>query len=198
MERISSGHGAALQPAFGQQLGNLARMFKACSVAVDMQDAFLLQIEVNAFAGRPVKQVLACRNRQPGGLHGVFLVMGDGSEKLAEPGNLVPAGLGVEQQRSIALEHPLEALDDGGPMGPDLGVRGRELAAIGERGFHGGIALLLEQGDGKSAACEGVGGGHARDATADDGDCLHDSDSRCVKGGARAQHAQRTPPLFWT
>ena len=96
-------HGAALQTAFGQQPGNLARMFKACSVAVDMQDAFLLQIEVNAFAGCPVKQVLACRNRQPGGLHGVFLVMGDGSEKLAEPGNLVPAGLGVEQQRSIAL-----------------------------------------------------------------------------------------------
>ena len=44
---------------------------------------------------------------------------------------------------------------------PDLGIGGRQLAAIGKRGVHRRIAMLLEQGDGKAAPGKRVGRGNA-------------------------------------
>jgi hypothetical protein len=56
---------------------------------------------------------------------------------------------------------------------PHFSVGRRELTAVGERGLHGGVAVTFEQGDGKAAFGLGVGGGHARDAAANDCDCFH-------------------------
>ena len=55
-------------------------------------------------------------------------------------------------------------------MRPGFGIGGGELATVGERCLHRGIAVPLQQGDGEAAAGKGVGGGHASDTTADNGD----------------------------
>ncbi|MCY1295184.1 hypothetical protein D9M68_580870 [compost metagenome] len=167
-------HRAALQAALCQQRRNAARVLEARLVAVDMQDAFALVVEADAFLRRPREQVLARRDGQARGLDGVAAVMRDRGDELGEPAQLVPARARVDQQRRIAAQHPFQALDDGGPVGPDLGVGGGQLPAVGERGFHRGVAVALEQGDGESAPGERVGSGDTGDATADDGDCLHD------------------------
>ncbi|MNS95367.1 hypothetical protein D3C72_1296230 [compost metagenome] len=167
-------HGTPLQPALCQQRGDAAGMLEAGLVAVDMENAFFLQIEIDAFLRRPGEQVFTGRDGEPRGLDGVAAVVGDGGDEFGEPRQLVPARAGIDQQRGVAAQHPLEALDDGGPVGPDLGVGGGQLAAVGERGFHGGIAMPFEQRNGESAPGERVGSGDTGDATADDGDCLHD------------------------
>ena len=114
--------GAALQSALCQQLRDFARVLKACTVAVDVQDALLFQVEINAFTLSPGEQMLACCNGQACGFDGVFLVLRNGRQKLREPRNLVPAGFGIDQQRCVAFEHPFQPLEDGGPVCPDLGV----------------------------------------------------------------------------
>ena len=43
--------------------------------------------------------------------------------------------------------HPLQALDDGRGVGPDFGIGGRELAAVGIGRFHAGVAVFFDQGD---------------------------------------------------
>ena len=48
----------------------------------------------------------------------------------------MPVRRRVHQERRIALQHPGDALDDRGPVIPDLGVASGKLTAIGEGGFH--------------------------------------------------------------
>ncbi len=191
-------HAAPRQAAFGEQARNLSGMIEAGLVAVDVQDALLLQVEVDAFGFGPGEQMLARGNGQPSGLDGVLAVVGDRADELGEPGELVPAGLGVDQQRRVALEHPLEALDDRRPVVPDLGIGRRQLAAIGERGLHGRVAVLFQQGDREAALGQGIGGGDAGDAATDDCDCFHCCAPERRGVIARAPNARRAPPLFWT
>ena len=85
-------------------------------------------------------------------------------------------------------------------MVPDLRVGGRELAAVGKRGFHRRVAVALEQGDFQTALGERVGGGDTGDAAADDGDrlLLHVKSSKRQRVECATQHARHTPPLFGT
>ena len=165
--------GAARQAAFGQQLAHFARVVEAGLVAVDVQDALLLQVEVDALGLRPAEQVLARGNCQLGSGDGVLAVHGDGGRELGEPGQLVPARLGVDQQRRVGLEHPLDALEQGGGVGPGFGVGGRQLPAVGVAGFHARVAVLFDQGDVVTFAGQGVGAGDAGDAAADDDELCH-------------------------
>src|SRR4051794_32474860 len=105
-------------------------MIEASPVTVDMQDAGLFQVEVDALFLGPGKQMLTRGDGQACSLGGVVAILRDGADKLSKPGKLVPTGLGIDQQWRIALEHPLHALDDGRPVVPDLGVRRRKLPAI--------------------------------------------------------------------
>ena len=91
---------AALQAACGQQGGHCAGVVKARLVAVDVQDAFALVVEVNAFCLGPAKQVLARGNGQARGGDGVVAVAGYGGHKLGHPAQLVPGGRGVHQERA--------------------------------------------------------------------------------------------------
>lgn len=43
------------------------------------------------------------------------------------------------------------------------------MAAVGRLGLHRRVAVFFEQGHGKAAAGEGVGGGHTGDTAANDG-----------------------------
>ena len=68
-------------------------------------------------------------------------------------------------------------------MGPNLCVRCGKLPPIGERGFHRGIAMALEQGNGKAAFGQCVSRGYAGNAAANHCDCFHDEDApKNVKG----------------
>ncbi len=103
------------------------------------------------------------------GRHCVLLVFRNGGDELAHPGDLVPGGLGIDEQRRAGLHHPFDALEHGGPAVPDLGIRGRELAAIGEGGFHRRIGLAIEDGHAAAALHQIIGRRDAGNARADDG-----------------------------
>ena len=167
-------HGAARQAALGQQLGDFARVVKALFVTVDVQDAFALVVKLNALGFGPSKVVLTRFNGQLGRGDGVVFVLGDGSHELGHPAELVPSGGGVHQQGRIAFEHPLEALDEGGRVGPDFGVGGRQLAAVGIGRFHAGVAVFFDQGDLDALLGQGVSGCDAGDAAANDDQVLFD------------------------
>ena len=165
----------AWQATLGQHFGHFACVVKAFFVAINVQDALFLQIEVDVFCLGPGKQMLTRSHGQLGGFNGVLLVVGHGSHELCKPRNFVPAGFWIDQQRCIALEHPLQALDDGGGVGPDFCIGSRQLPAIGKRSLHGGIAMTLKQSDREAALGQCISCGDASNATADNSDCFHDS-----------------------
>ena len=156
--------GTARQAALGQQLGHLASMLKALGIAVNVQDALFFQVELDAFLIGPGKEVLTCLDGQARGFNGVLCVLGNAGNELGKPRQLVPAGFRVDQQGRIAFQHPFQAFDQGGRMGPDFGVRGRQLATVGKRGLHGGIALLFKQRHRKAFFGQRISGCHTRDA----------------------------------
>jgi hypothetical protein len=83
-------------------------------------------------------------------------------------------------------------------VGPDFGIGGRELTAVGKRGFHRGVAMAFEQGDGKAAFGQGIGGGDTGDAAANDCNGFHESElSYTSKDGATAckPHAGGAPSV---
>ncbi len=88
---------SALQAAFAEQLGDLCGVVITRFVAVDMQNAFLLEVKADLLVFRPLKQVLSGRNGQSRGLGGVGSVAGYRGDKFAKPTELVPAWAGVNQ-----------------------------------------------------------------------------------------------------
>ena len=166
---FARGHGTAWQAAQGQHLAHFTGVIKALFFAVDMQDALFFEIEIHALRLRPGKQMFTRRNGQASRLHGVALVMRDVANELQHPAQLVPAGLGVDQERCVAFQHPLHALEDGGPVVPHLGIGRGQLTPVGKRGFHGHVAVFLKQRHGKAALGQGISRGDASDAAADHG-----------------------------
>ena len=153
-------------------------MVKARFVAVDVQDAFALVVEVDTFFFGPAKQVFACGNGQAGGRFGAFAVLWDGGYKFGHPAQLVPSGRGVHQKRRVFGEHPFQSLDDGAGVVPHLGVGGRQLPAVGIRRFHARVAIFFNQGDAVTGLGQGVSTGNAGDAAADDGYVFHKARSQ--------------------
>ena len=86
----------------------------------------------------------------------------------------MPTGFGVDQQWRIAFEHPLQTFENGRVMRPNFSIGSRELAAIGKRGFHGGIAMALKQSNSKAFFSQSVRCGDASNATTDDCNFFHD------------------------
>lgn len=70
-------------------------------VAVDMQDALLLVVEVNAFVRSPRKEMLSRRDGQASSVNRVSHVVGDVGDELRKPGQLVPAGFGIDEERDV-------------------------------------------------------------------------------------------------
>ncbi len=171
MARISLGrHRAALEAAFRIERAELRGAVERGLVAIDVQDAAGLVIEVDALAPGDVEQIVPRLNSEAGGLDGVGAIVRDVAEELRHPRIFVPGRHRVHQQRRIGLEHPFDALQHGRPGVPHFGIAGGELAAIGERGLHRRIALAVDHGDRIALVGQGIGGGDAGDAGADDGD----------------------------
>ncbi|MCY1525917.1 hypothetical protein D9M68_609180 [compost metagenome] len=123
--RFGGGHRVAFQPAFLQQRVGAARGLETGGVVVDVQDAAALQVEVDAFLFGHRVQMLARFDGQARGVDGVLAVVADLPDELRQPGILVPAEPGVEQQGCVVAPEPAQALRDGGHAVPDLGVAGR-------------------------------------------------------------------------
>ena len=101
------------------------------------------------------------------------LVVRDVGQELGHPAHLVQRRRRVDEQRRVGLQHPLQALQHRAPLGPGLGVRGGELAAVGEARLHGGIAVAVEHRHLEPAVEELVGGRQAGHAGADHGNRGH-------------------------
>ena len=173
-------------------------MLVAGWIAVDVQNPFALQIEIDVFLLRPSKQVVPRGNGQLRGVNGVGLVMGQLRHELGEPRPLVPTGFGVKQQRGVPSRDPFHALDQGRPVVPHLSIRGGELPAIGIGSFHARVAVSLKKCDGKALLRQGISRGDTRDATTNDGDVFHEAIlSESVKG-RRTAPCCTPPPLCWT
>ncbi len=117
--------------------------------------------------------MLAGGNGELGGGRGVGLIVGQGGDELGHPTQLVPGQGRRHQQRRIALEHPFQTLEQGAGVRPHLGIRGRQLPAIGVRSLHARVTVAVDDGDAVAGAGQSVGAGHAGDAAADDGDMGH-------------------------
>jgi hypothetical protein len=167
-----------LQSALGQQAIDHAPMPQVLLMVVEMQDAAPLEIEVDPLARRHLEQNRPRGDRQTYGFHGVRLVTRDVRQELGHPADLVQRGARVHQQRRIGLQHPLQPLQHRAPLGPDLGIRGRELAAVGEAGFHRGIAVAVENRHLEPAVEQFIGSRQAGHAGADHGNRGHGSHSR--------------------
>ena len=74
-----------------------ACMVEPFFVTVDVQDAFLLQIEINAFFLRPGKQVLTRGHSHARRFDRVAFVVRHGRNELSKPGEFVPGRRGVDQ-----------------------------------------------------------------------------------------------------
>ena len=142
---------------------------------IDMQDAALFGIEAEALGLGHLEEMPARRDGELRGRDRVALVVLGGEDELGHPGELVPGGRGVDEQRRVLPQHPLDALQEGRRLVPDLGVRGGQLAAIGEGRLHRGIGVAVEDRHVEAALQELVGGGDAGDAGADDSDGSHDN-----------------------
>ena len=66
-------------------------MVKSGLVAIDMQDAFSLQIKVDSLCLGPVKEMLSCLNRKFCCSNCIFLVLRDRGNELRKPREFVPA-----------------------------------------------------------------------------------------------------------
>ncbi len=82
--------------------------------------------------------------------------------------------LGVQDQRGVAHEQPLDRLGRNAGRGPGRGIAGRDLARIGEAGLQRRAGLAVDDGHLMTLAGQVVGGGHADDAGAENCD-LHGS-----------------------
>ena len=83
-------HSAALKPAFGQQHRDLFRGFKILLRFIEVEDAAILAVKVDALVGRHAFQVFARFDRKPRGGDGVFLIFRDRGDELTHPRDLVP------------------------------------------------------------------------------------------------------------
>mmetsp|Transcript_29940 Transcript_29940/g.73669 ORF Transcript_29940/g.73669 Transcript_29940/m.73669 type:complete len:281 (-) Transcript_29940:22-864(-) len=142
-------------------------------VAIEVQDAAELGVEVEVVRLGVLEQQLARGDGEADRVERVGLVVGDLREELEHPAVLVPARRRVDQERRIALRHPFHALEDRAPRVPHLRVRCRELTAVGKGRLHRRVSVPIEDRHVKAALHEGARGGHAGDAGADDSYLAH-------------------------
>ena len=159
-----------VQASLLKQAADAPSMLEAGAVAIYVQDTALDVVEVDGFGSCDFGEVRARLQGQLYGGDGIAAIARDVRGKFREPAVFVPAGAGVHEQRSIAAQHPAKPLDDCRPMVPDFRIADGQLAAVGIRGLHRGVTMLVKDRDLIPSLHERVCGGDAGDAGADDGD----------------------------
>ena len=171
----------AHEPRLGVEPRHLPGVREVGLGLVEVQDPGLGAVVVHPSAGRHLLEDGPRRQRQPHRLDRVGAVAADVAHELGHPRDLVPARHGVDEQRRVVPQHPFEALQDRGPGRPDLGVRGRELAAVGVARLHRRIAVAVDDGDVEPRLVEVIGGRHAGDPGAENGDARHGGTPRALR-----------------
>ena len=114
-----------------------------------MQDAFGLAIVVNRGLGADLLQGLTAIFGNSDNLANIVghTCRSALLQKRCAPLPLQPIGTQTKQQWGIFLPQPFEYLDGRCRVGPRLGMRYRNLAAVGKTGFLCGAWLTLNHGD---------------------------------------------------
>ena len=154
---------------------HLARVLKLLGVGVKVQDATVLRVKVEVVRLCMLQQQLPCSNRELHSVNRVGTIVGDLTQELCHPAILVPADISqrVHQQRRVLLEHPLDPLQDRARGVPHLGVRGRELAAVGKARLHSGIPVAIIDRHVETALHQRTRGRDARDTSANHRHLFH-------------------------
>jgi hypothetical protein len=90
------------------------------------------------------------------------------AQHLRHPQVLVDVGRGLDRQGRVALQQPLDGLERHARCGPGRGIARRDLAGIGEAGFHGGGRLAVHHRHFKTGTGQIVGTGGTDNAAAQD------------------------------
>ncbi|ERO62829.1 hypothetical protein P308_32095 [Pseudomonas piscis] len=81
---------------------------------------------------------------------------------------MIDVGGGLDRQRGVALQQPLDGLERNARGGPWRGIARRYLAGVGEAGFHGNGRLTVHHGHFESGLSQIIGTGGSDNATAQD------------------------------
>ena len=114
-----------------------------------MQDALRALVVLQARAAAQLLQSVAAICAEPHDL--LDVVPGSCrrafAHELQTPEPLPHVGADAEQERRVFFAEPLQHFERCARVGPRLGVAHRDLAAVGEAGFCGGIGLAIYDSD---------------------------------------------------
>ena len=163
----------AHEPTLGIERAHAAGVRHLPGGLVEVQDAAIGAVVIDP---RARGHLLQDRARGHGHAHGgerVRMAVAEVAHELRHPGQLVPARRWVDEERRVAPEHPAQALDQRRARRPDLGVRRRELAAVGVARLHRRATMAVDHGHAEVRLVQVVGGDHAGDPGAEHGDSRH-------------------------
>lgn len=133
-------HHAALDAEVAHQPGGALGIFEFLRIAIEIQDAALKMVVLDAQVGAHGAQRGAAVFSHAD--HGADVGRQPAGQALAQerqaPHPLAPVELRAEQQRRVFLEHPLQQLERRLGIGPGFGVGHRDLRAVGQAGFWAG------------------------------------------------------------
>jgi hypothetical protein len=125
------------------------RLVQRLAAFVDAQDAACLLLVLNAGFGaqrEELRPAVAVDGRDLGRV-GAGACRQALAQEGEAPGPLVRIGAQAKQHRRVFAPQPFEHLRRRSGVGPGLGVAGRDLAAVGEAGFHRGRVLAVDDRD---------------------------------------------------
>lgn len=182
LAHLRGGYRVALEAALGVQLGHILGVLVVLLAHVEVEDPAVLGVEVEVVVLGVLEQQLARLDREADRLDRIRLVHRDLRDEFGTPRVLVPRRPRVHQQRRVRLEHPLDALEHRAPRVPHLGIRRRQLAAVGERRLHRLHPVAVIHRHVEAARHECARRRHARDARS------NHRDRRLVAGADNLAH----------
>ena len=146
------------------------RLVQGLAAFVDAQDAacLLLVLDAGFGAQRQKLRPAVAADRGDLGRVGAGACRQALTQEGEAPGPLVRIGAQAKQHRRVFAPQPFEHLLRRRWIGPGLGVAGRNLAAVGEAGFHRGRILAVDDRDLMPGAGQIPSAGHADYAGAQD------------------------------
>src|SRR6478736_8827786 len=133
------------------------------AVGGEMQDAAAQVVIAQPGLLAHLAQAVAAVLREPGERAAVALEAAREAfeDEAQAPHPLRPVRARPEKQRRVLAPEPAQDLGQHRGLRPRLGVAGRDLAAVRERGFHRGARLALDHADLVARLGEVPGAGHA-------------------------------------
>jgi hypothetical protein len=140
------------------------------AIGIDMQDAaFEMIVGERGFGAQRLQLTTAVEGEGDDLAHvGARPPVGALAQKAQAPVEQCPIPAQTEEQRRVLASHPGQRAPGGVRIGPGLGVRNGNLAAVGKAGFESGGRLAVEHGHLMPCPLQIPGTGDTDDAGADD------------------------------